>query len=63
MDENSSALPEPKTGDAHLPIAGNVPVSIPFKAYGSFFQSFLFAFVKMGLNDTLCCRLNPVLYL
>jgi hypothetical protein len=55
MDENSSALPEPKTGDAHLLIAGNVPVSIPFKAYGSFFQSFLFAFVNIGDNSNAGC--------
>jgi hypothetical protein len=38
MDENSSALPEPETGDTHLLITGNVPVSFPFKAYGGFFQ-------------------------
>jgi hypothetical protein len=39
MDENSSALPEPETGDTHLLlIASNVPMSLPFKAYSVFFQ-------------------------
>ncbi|WP_207200355.1 hypothetical protein, partial [Pseudomonas sp. TH03] len=38
--ENSSALPEPETGDTHLLFASNVPVIFPFKAYRGFFQSF-----------------------
>jgi hypothetical protein len=38
MNEHSSALPEPKTGEIHLLITSNVPVRFPFKAYGSFYQ-------------------------
>jgi hypothetical protein len=40
MDENSSVLHEPKTGDSQRLITGNLPVSFSFKAYGGFFQWF-----------------------
>ncbi|SDO93249.1 hypothetical protein SAMN04489798_4236 [Pseudomonas arsenicoxydans] len=38
MDEHSSALPEPETGEIHLLITSHVPVCFPFKAYGRFYQ-------------------------